>query len=306
MEKKKSKLMMNQNYWGWFFISPFVIGVVFVFLEVIFNSLEFSFSNIEMANDGYHLSFVGFEHFHYILRKDPNFLKALLSSAQIFVTTIPVIVIFSLFIAMLLNQKMKGRAIFRAIFFVPVILATGVVADAEVGNSILSQMQQLSGAQTGIESSGLLFQVSNIDVALANLHIGSGVVSFIENMVNNIYSIVNQSGVQIILFLAGLQSISPSVYEAASIEGCSGWESFWKITFPMLAPVILVNCIYSTIDIFTSSTNPIMKMITNSVGSNFDYGTASAMAWMYFLVILIVLGLISLIAVWINSTNGKN
>lgn len=294
MKKPKSKLLAHQNNWGWVFILPFVVGVVLIFAEVLINSLQFSFCDIDMTTDGYTLTGVGFAHYRYILRTDPKFLPALWSSAQIFVTTIPVTIIFSMFVALMLNQKMHGRTVFRAIFFVPVILATGVVAQAEVGNSMLSQMESMSGAATGIDGTGSALQASNIAAALSSLHLDAGIITFIEDTVSNIYSIVNQSGVQIILFLAGLQSISPSIYEAASIEGCSGWESFWKITFPMLGPITLVNCVYSAVDIFTNSTNPIMQMITDSVGSSYDYGTASAMAWMYFLLILAVLGLIGL------------
>ena len=296
MEKKKYKshLLERQNRYGWLFTAPLVVGLLVVYLEVLWDSIRVSFNNINMSDVGYDLSFVGIEHYFYIFRVDTQFLPALISSIGTFLGTIPVIIIFSLFIATILNQRMRGRGVFRVIFFVPVVISTGLVLMADENNLLMNSYQNLSGISTGIESSGI-FDLSALEEVLSSMYIGADMVNFVLNVVNSIYDVVNQSGVQIVLFLAGLQSISPAIYEAAHIEGASGWEVFWKITFPLLSPIILVNCIYSAINIFTSSTNPIMKLIVSSNTGNYDYGTASAMAWAYFLIIGAILGVIALL-----------
>lgn len=297
MKRKKGAgggLLNRQGKYGWLFISPFVLGIVFLYSDVLVDSLRFSFANIVMNTKGYTLTMVGFDHYKYIFTVSAEYLPAFVSSVSGFFTTIPVIVIFSLFIASILNQKMRGRAVFRAIFFVPVILATGLVAAAESGNSVLTNLQNMSGVSSGVSAGASIFDMSNIEAALANMYISTDAIDFVLELVNNIYDVVNRSGVQIILFLAGLQSISPSIYEAASIEGATGWESFWKITLPMISPIVLVNCIYSAIDMFTSSTNPIMLLISDTLDASNGYGIASAMAWVYFLAICVFLSFIGL------------
>ena len=295
VRRKRGSLEQRQNYWGWLFISPFLVGMVLIYADVIIDSLRFSFSDIVMGNTGYTLENAGFKHYHYALFVDPSYNKTVFESFLGFFTTIPVIVIFSLFVAVMLNQKMPGRSLFRALFFVPVILATGIVAKAEIGNTVMAGYQELSGVSSGLPGASQILDPASIQRSLQSLNISTAWFDFIIATVNNIYGLVNQSGVQIILFLAGLQGISPSVYEAALIEGASGWEVFWKITFPMLSPVILVNAVYSTIDNFTNAANPIMNIISTSAFSQNDYGTASAMAWIYFLLIAVVLGVIALL-----------
>ena len=286
--------MDRSNRFGWIFCLPFILGMVFIFADVIVDSLKFGFSNIEMGNSGYSLSFVGFEHFKFALTVDADFIPSLVNSVLSFVGNVPITVLFSIFIATMLNQNMKGRTVFRALFFVPVVLVTGIATMAESGNLVMESYQSMSGVNSGAGTTYAL-DISNLQNMLANLNAGEGIVNYVVNLVNNIYNVVNQSGVQIILFLAGLQSISPAIYEAAHIEGAKGWEIFWKITLPMISPIVLVNCLYTAIDIFTSTTNPIMSLITSAANSSYDYGTASAMAWLYFLVVCVFLVLISLL-----------
>ncbi|MBD2867364.1 carbohydrate ABC transporter permease [Paenibacillus arenilitoris] len=299
--KKRISFTVTQkrDLMGWVFVSPFVLGFLLLFLGIFIDSFRFSFMEVNvLSQGGYSAKFIGFDNFHQILRVDPNFNRQLYGAVQNMLFDIPIIVMYSLFIAVLLNQKMKGRAIFRAIFFVPVILATGIVDKADLGNSIMNAYQSIPGLDTGIaevtESAGgmfsslqlkrYMFQMFDFSPALVNITVGAA---------ENIYDVVSHSGVQILIFLAGLQAISTSIYESAKIEGCSGWESFWKITFPLISPLILVNIIYSVIDSFTGSNNQIMDRITAAMKLG-QYGTASAMAWIYFLVaavFLIVIGL---------------
>lgn len=299
--KKLMNLTVTQkrDLMGWVFVSPFVLGFLLLFLGIFIDSFRFSFMEVNVLQQGgYSAKFIGMDNFHQILRVDPYFNRQLYNAVQNMLFDIPIIVMYSLFIAVLLNQKMKGRAIFRAIFFVPVILATGIIDKADLSNSIMNAYQSIPGLDTGIavvnESAGgmfsslqlkrYMFQMFDFSPALVNITVGAA---------ENIYDVVNHSGVQILIFLAGLQAISSSIYESAKIEGCSGWESFWKITFPLISPLILVNIIYSIIDSFTGSKNQVMDRITAAMKLG-QYGTASAMAWVYFMiaaVFLIVIGL---------------
>jgi ABC-type sugar transport system permease subunit len=118
------------------------------------------------------------------------------------------------------------------------------------------------------------------------MKVGQELVSYVVTIINDIYGIVNRSGVQMLIFLAGLQSISPAIYEACKIDGATGWETFWKITFPMISPMILVNTIYTVIDSFTSADNSVMTYIAN----HYDKSTvqSSAMAWIYFVIVILI------------------
>lgn len=297
----KLTVTKKRDLMGWVFVSPFVLGFLLLFLGIFVDSLRFSFMEVTvLPQGGYTSKFVSLDNYHHVLQVDPYFNRQLYDSVQNMLFDIPILVMYSLFIAVILNQKMKGRPIFRAIFFVPVILATGIIDKADLSNSIMNAYQNVAGIDTGIAmvheaSSGLfsnlelrryMYQMFDFSPALVNLTVGAA---------GNIYDVVNHSGVQILIFLAGLQAISSSIYEAARIEGCSGWECFWKITFPLISPLILVNIIYSIIDSFTGSKNQIMNSITGTLRLG-EYGTASAMAWIYFLVAGVFLVLIGFIA----------
>ena len=286
--KRSATLAQRNARKGWFFVLPFLIGFAFLFLDILINSLQISLSEVQMSGKGYSLQFVGMANYHEAFFVQTNFMRSLLTNIVTMLTDIPVILIFSLFIATILNQKMRGRALFRAIFFIPVILATGIIERAEMNNLVMSSMSAAGALDTGgMQNAGVL-DLSNIQSFLQNMYLGEGVINFIMNAVNNIYDVVNRSGVQILIFLAGLQSISPSIYESASIEGATGWESFWKITFPMISPIIFVNMIYTIIDFFTRSSNPIMLMIQDKGYT----GLASAMSWSFFVVIGLVLAVV--------------
>lgn len=292
---RKLSLEKRNNRFGWFFIAPFVVGVVLIYAGVIIDSLRISFSDIDVSSGGrYELIFTGLANYKYAFFTDPSFVRELISSLLSFVTQVPVTIFFSLFITVILNQKMKGRGIFRAIFLLPVILSTGLVSYYDMQNMLMQNYQGMQGIQTGAVAAGGGLDLANISTLLQSMYIDAGVIDFLASLVENIYSIINHSGVQIILFLAGLQSISPYVYEAAKIEGATGWECFWKITIPMISPIILVNTVYSIIDLFTRSDNRIMLIISN-ISSNRNQGAGAAMSWVYFIGIALVLVLVALL-----------
>lgn len=283
---------------GWLFVLPFVIGIVFVYLPIILDSIWYSFNEIiTTKGGGYRLEFQGFAYYSQALTKDPNFVQKLVSGIQQLVLDTPLILIFSLFIAVVLNQKMLGRAAFRAIFFIPVVLSTGLMEVINAADTVSQYMGSGNGISDGSGGSTTSEIVSAVDIErlFADLKVGSELVEYVAAAVNNIYDIVNRSGVQMLIFLAGLQSISPAIYEASSIEGATAWETFWKITFPMISPMILVNAVYTIIDSFTTSKNVVMTFITGIYdGSSTELATA--MSWVYFLMILAIIGLVALIA----------
>lgn len=281
---------------GLLFIIPFLVGFFFIFLPLIVESLQFSFSDMQVTNEGYVLTQTsnhGLGNYIKAFAIDPDFNLMLLSSIGQILVQVPLVLIFSFFAANLLNQKFHGRTAARSIMFLPVIISSGVIIALESSDLLVSTMSEttdLSGGElaSALNVMGFLTEYTALPAA---------VISLLATAVQGLYDIVIASGVQILIFLAGLQSISPSLYEAFSMEGATQWENFWKITFPMISPLILVNSVYTVIDLFTNENNMMMTEIKNTIFTEIDYGYGSAMAWIYFvciaLLLLIVGGLIS-------------
>ena len=288
LDKKKARA-------GWVFVLPFVIGFVLVYLPIIWNSIFMSFHSLHIVTGGgYTLEFVGLENYSDALFEDPLFVQTLIQGLKELAFDVPAILIFSLFMAVLLNQKMAGRAVFRAIFFIPVILSTGIMESIE-GQNILGTMMEGSDSIDGSEQSAAseIVSVMDIERLFYSMKIGKELVEYVVKMINEIYDIVNRSGVQMLIFLAGLQSISPAIYEACRIDGCTSWETFWKITFPMISPMILVNGVYTIIDSFTTNSNSVMKYINQVYQGSDGQVLSSAMAWMYFLIVMLILAAVA-------------
>ena len=277
---------------GWFFVLPFLLGFAVIYLPIVYDSIKYSFNEIKiLQGGGYSLNFVGWKNYQEALFVDPNFVQTLTGGIQQLVFDIPAIVIFALFIAVLLNQKMFGRAAFRAIFFVPVILSTGLIASIDERNTLLEYMGNTTTAgindgSGGTDTTNQLISVMDVSFLFNSMAVGQDLVIYVTQMVNNIYNIINRSGVQMLIFLAGLQAISPAIYESCSIDGASAWETFWKITFPMISPMILVNSIYTVIDSFTMSTNTVMTYISQVYSEAGGNVVSSAMSWMYFVIVI--------------------
>jgi ABC-type sugar transport system permease subunit len=276
---------------GWVFVLPFVIGFVLVYLPIIWNSIYMSFHSLHIVTGGgFTLEFVGLENYSKALFEDPGFVQTLVTGLGELAFDIPAILIFSLFMAVLLNQKMAGRGVFRAIFFIPVILSTGIMEAIE-GQNILGTMMEgtesIDGSQTS--AANQIVSVMDIERLFSSMKMGKELLTVVVSIVNQIYDIVNRSGVQMLIFLAGLQSISPAIYEACRIDGCTAWETFWKITFPMISPMILVNGVYTIIDSFTTNSNSVMAYINSVYQGSEGQVLSSAMAWMYFLIVMVIL-----------------
>lgn len=287
--KKKKTLAQKNAIAGYLFISPFILGFISFMVIPIIESIQMSFSEVRI-NQGFTMKYMGLANYKKVLFVDPEFNRLLSEEVLRMVLEVPAIIIFSFFIAILLNQKFKGRGFVRSIFFLPVILSSGVMVGLEFNNALLQGMKdviQESSSATSI--TGVLEEI------LGQMDVGSGFVSYILAIVDKVYDIAIASGIQIIIFLSGLQTISQSMFEAAKIEGCTAWESFWKITFPMISSLILVNIIYSIIDFFIRTDNQVMERISETMLANMDYGFSSAMAWIYFIVVMVIVATASLL-----------
>ncbi|KAA0965612.1 sugar ABC transporter permease [Sporosarcina sp. ANT_H38] len=270
----------RKTIYGYLFIMPWLIGFLLLVLWPLIQSFYFSLNNMRITPIGLKFKFVGFNNYLDVWLKDMFFIQELLQFLVNTALRVPVIVVFALIIAMLLNEKVKFKGAFRTIFFLPVIVASGPVIDQLIGQ----------GAAT--------IPLADQEVIITTLHqfLPMWFAQVIGELFNQIIIILWNSGVQILLFLAVLQKIDPQLYEAAKIDGGSGWECFWKITLPTIKPIILINLIYTLVALANSNQNPIINLIySNMFSATRGYGFASAMAWMYSIVTTILLIIIFLI-----------
>lgn len=275
---------------GYIFILPFIIGFLTFMVKPFFQSLYMSMCEVEISAQGLGYKFIDIYNYKKAFTIDPNFNSNLVDQFSKMIINSLAIMVFSFFVALLLNQKFKGRALVRAVFFLPVIISSGVILGVEYNNSLLSSVQDV------IKEEGSAGSITGaIKDILVTAGIGSRAFETVFEIVDSIYDIAISSGIQIIIFLSGLQTISDSMYEAASIEGCTGWESLWKITFPMVSSIFLVNWIYTIVDFCMKSDNSVMTQIRDTMIMKMDYGFASAMAWSYFLLVIAFIGISSLI-----------
>ncbi|MGN7761362.1 carbohydrate ABC transporter permease [Paenibacillus sp. 22594] len=285
----KSILRLNRRTYneqkallGFFYVLPWLLGFIFFFLIPLLSSLRYSLSSVQANSDGLKIHFSGFQNYVEALTVNTEFNRSLADAILNMVINVPLIVIFSLFLAVLLNQKFIGRSLARSIFFLPVILASGVILNLESTSLIQAVNEQNAGAGA-IHGMGT-FQLESL---MLDAGLSEWIVDYLSSAVSRIYDIVSQSGVQILIFLAGIQTISPQLYEASKMEGATGYEAFWKITFPMVSPLILVNVIYTIVDSF--SNNKMTDLIRETGFTQFNFGLSSAMAWMYFVAVTLIL-----------------
>lgn len=289
MKKVRQKTFESKRgKYGYLFTFPFIIGSVFFIAYPILLSIAFSFSKVSNDSVGYTLNFLGIENYKYMLFSDAEYNKTVVSTLGDMLVNVPVVAIFSFFIASLLNQEFKGRGIARSILFLPLIVSSPAVMGLLSREDVASGMSQ-SAAEVG---NGADFSAALTEY-LSKMNIGPDAVELLSSTVNNISQVLAMSAIPIIIFLAALQSISPSIYEASYVEGATKWEIFWKISLPMISPMILVVIIYTMIDSFSNTGNAVIKMVHNlSFTGNIDLGKGCAAAWIYLLITLTVMGIV--------------
>ena len=291
MKAKKKKTLAQKNaIAGYLFILPFIIGFIAFLGYPLIESIQMSLSEVTVGNGGFSMRFIGINNFKKAFTVDPEFNRFLTESISSMLYKVPATLVFSFFVALLLNQEFKGRGFVRAIFFLPVILSSGVIVGLEYNNTLLQGMEDVvkeSGSNSSI--------TATLQTILDKGGMGSKFFGYVFDILDSVYDIAIAAGIQIIIFLSGLQTISTSMYEAAKIEGCTAWESFWKITFPMVSSLILVNIVYSIIDFLIRTDNEVMEKINKTMSMQMDYGFSSAMAWSYFLCVMGIIAVVSLI-----------
>lgn len=275
---------MRQIVGGLVFTFPFIIGFSMFFLRPFIEAIMFSFNELKLGKDGYSLVWQGISNYKYALLTHPSFNEVFVESVVSTLNSLPMVLGFSLFAASLLNQKFKGRAVARMVLFLPVILGAGVVLRMETGDWAYIMARDASNAN--------YFAGDALRQILGMIRLPEGVMNYLIEVITSSANIIRASGVQILIFLAGLQSISPSVYEAADVEGATAWEKFWLITFPGLSPLILTNVLYTVIDSLTSTQNRLLLLIDNVSFTGAGFGVGMAMSMLYFLFVIALLGIV--------------
>ena len=283
----KLNMKQKQSLAGWAFVTPWIIGLIFFFIQPVTNFLIYSFNTFKMGQGGYTLEPLDNPFKHYIdaWTSDVNYAPRFVGAFEHFLYAVPIIVVFSLFCAILLNQDFKGRGLMRAIFFLPVITTSGVFG------LITTRGMSMAGVESANTTEAAMFDVTLLTDFLIESGIPASIVEALSGAVSNVAGLIWNSGVQILIFLIGLLSIPESCYEAARVEGATGWETFWKITFPVVSPFILANFVYTFITECMSTSNGVILYVSELAGG-FRYSQASAMMWMYFLTMVVIVALI--------------
>lgn len=274
---KRLTLLQKRDLKGYLFILPWLVGFIVFYVRSLILTGQFAFSKLTMdaSAGGYSLRFVGLENFVYAFRVHPTFKQIMTTSVLDMLIDVPLIIFFSLFMAMLLNRNFPGRSVVRAIFFLPVILNTGAITAAldlsatMMNGGVSSQITEMAASN----SSSVAFSMDYLIDMFVSLGIPAKLLDYIVTAVDRINDIIRASGVQIVIFIAALQSITPSMYEVAKIEGATAYETFWKVTFPMVMPHIITNVVYTIVDSFTQS--DVVDLAYDTAFTTFDYGLSS-------------------------------
>ncbi|MBR4719609.1 MAG: sugar ABC transporter permease [Lachnospiraceae bacterium] len=285
---KLAGLQKRKAIAGYMFISPFIIGFLVFMVKPFFQSLYMSFCEVQLGSSLFKPVWQGLVNYKFAFTVDPEYNRLLVEEISRMMIYSLAIMVFSFFVALILNQNFKGRALVRAVFFLPVILSSGVILGLESNNQLMATLAQQ--VELSAENVSITDALENI---LMTAGVGTRAFETVFEIIDNIYDVAIASGIQIIIYLSGLQTIPKSMYEAAQIEGCTKWESLWKITFPMISSLFLVNWIYTVIDFCMRSDNGVIEKIQEVMIDQMNYGLASAMSWIYFVIVLAFVGITS-------------
>lgn len=291
----------KKSLYGYGFIALWAIGTVWLFLIPVITSLWYSLSDTflyakqdalmhGMTTAGIYTEWNDFGNYIKAFTSDTTFLPNLGTALADIGPKAVVILIFSLFIAVILNQKFRGRTLARSIFFLPVLIATGPVISVINGDMASQGVSEASQFSTLFKTD----LVTELMEFIGIYNINQTFTDVIKDITSDVLNLVWNSGIQILIFLSALQTIPPSAKEAASMEGATAWEFFWKITFPYISPMILSNLVYTIIDAFVSTDNVVMEQVLG-LSRDWEYGYSAALAWIYFAIIAACLGVITVI-----------
>lgn len=285
--KSKSSFKRKEAITGFLFVLPWVIGFFWFFASELFMAVKFAFNEMTLVEGGYTLRFVGLDNFKYALLQDASYNKVLVDSLKDILIRVPLIIFFSLFMAILLNGKFKGRTIARAVLFLPIIMNAGAVRDtlAVALETATGGVAATAGMMETASSAGVNIQY--YIGLLTTVGVPKVLIEYIISAVSEIYTIVQMSSVQIIIFIAALQTISKEHYEVAKIFGATPYETFWKVTFPMVSPLILTNIVYTIVDSFVDS--EVVEMAYDMAFAYFNWGVSVAMSLISSIIVCAIL-----------------
>lgn len=287
----------KKSMYGFMFVLPWIIGMVLFFIVPLFQSLIYSFSYVYPDVGELVTEWEGLTNYKYIFTEDQNYVKNLTTSLSGFFTTMPIVVIVSLILALVLNGEFAGRVVFRGIFFVPVIVSTGVVM------TLLSQSYGSTGAIIQLSTTVAEDAYSAVGTGggmdfttlLNSLELPEDVTQQLNKMITNIFNTIWNCGIPVVLFIAGLQTIPAQLYEASKVEGATKWEEFWYITLPMIGQTLLLVIVFTLIEILTQNSNAVINQAYNQMVDNMNYYDSAAMLWTFFAIVGGATGLIILI-----------
>ena len=288
---KQLKYKHKRALFGFGFIAPWFIGFILFFIIPVVNSFIMSLNTLSFDGNQLVYDFVGIENFRYALTGDENYLPYFYESIVNLLVNVPIILVCSFFFSLILKDNFKGNTLMKVVFFLPVILGNGVFS---IYQNELMQIQGLSVEMIQAESNEMLgeFTSSGLLSFMAEAGLPPAVLNYLTIPIERIYDLMSKSGVQTFIFLSGLKAVSPSLYESAKVEGCSAWDSFWKITLPMVSPMIIVNAIYTIVDSFAAEDNKLLEYIYEIGFNNTNFGLSSAMAWIFFAVLAVIVSLV--------------
>lgn len=279
-------LRNKESLKGYIFLIPLIIGLVTFFIIPVVKSFLFSVSDVTSGKDGYSIILTGFGAYKDALTVHTSYRQTVISAIIDVALSTPLVILFSFFMASVLNQDFVGKTFFRVVLFLPVIL---IVMNSY--NNTLESSMMTSDYNSAVGTSTVSF-TNQFSEWMISAGISEDIASTLTGLVDKIYEVIDLSAIQILIMLVGMQSISPSLYEAAMVEGATAWEKFWKITFPMISPLVFTCIIYTVIDSFTTNDNQVMELMSTTAFTDLKFSLASAMGWLYFLLIGIFLVII--------------
>lgn len=286
--KKTSSFYRRQDKWALIMMIPWLVGVIFFFLKPLIEVIIYSFNDIAVNLGGMDQTWVGIKNYVYVLRTHATYYQELITTfAQALPSTV-LIIFFSLFAAVLLNGKFKFRGAARVLFFLPIVLATDLISVELTGVSLEGLEANTNSAADSLNSVGMI-----VAFLIDGVGLPPDMISMLMGVIANVFETIKLSGVQILIFLAGLQSVSPSMYEVAKMEGATAYETFWKVTLPTVSPLVLTNVIYTLTDNLMRT--DLIDMIQTTAFGNAQYGYSAAMSVSFLVLTLIVIAVVSLI-----------
>ena len=286
-KRKNGSIEAIKRRTGMLFTAHWTFGLVVFFALPLILSLIYAFSTVKIVPGGTEITFNGFENFRYLLLEDSNYMTNFRKDFGRLLYTVPIVIALSLVEAIVLNGEFKGRMFARAMFFLPVIISGSVVMTVLRSNSVACPIFMTQVAEEATANYG---SVIDFTALLQKLNLPASLTTLFETWFSNLYTLIWSCGVQTILFISGLQTISESLYEVSKIEGANKWEEFWYVTFPMLGNVTLLVMVYTIVDFFISTDNLVMQQATNQMSALQIYDTSSAMLWFYLLSAGLVIG----------------